>query len=157
VTKHERQSRLLALIESQAISTQEELVEALVSSGLAVTQATVSRDIKELGIVKVTVGGGSQKYVPMDRTGEVSAGRLRKVFAEAAVSCDSAGNTVVVRTLQGMAQACAFALDSLRIPEVLGSIAGDDTIFIIARSEVLAGALSARIVRMIGRMDAEDD
>jgi transcriptional regulator of arginine metabolism len=150
VTKHERQSRLLALIESREISTQEDLVAGLLATGLQVTQATVSRDVKELGIIKVTSSSGAQKYVPMDRTGEVSAGRLMKVFAETAVSCDSALNTIVVRTLPGMAQACASAIDSMRIPELLGSIAGDDTVLIIARTESLATTLRERILRMIG-------
>lgn len=150
MTKHERQSRLLALIESREISTQEDLVAGLLATGLQVTQATVSRDVKELGIIKVTSSSGAQKYVPMDRTGEVSAGRLMKVFAETAVSCDSALNTIVVRTLPGMAQACASAIDSMRIPELLGSIAGDDTVLIIARTESLATTLRERILRMIG-------
>ena len=151
MTKHERQSRLLALIESREIATQEDLVAGLLATGLRVTQATVSRDVKELGIIKVTSSSGSQKYVPMDRTGEVSAGRLMKVFAETAVSCDSALNTIVVRTLPGMAQACASAIDSMRIDDLLGSIAGDDTVLIIARTESLATMLRERILRMIGR------
>ena len=156
MTKHERQARLLALIESKEISTQEELVAGLVVQGLAVTQATVSRDIKDLGIRKVTVGSGTQKYVPMDRTGEVSSGRLLKVFSEAAISCDSALNTVVVRTLPGMAQACASALDSMRIPGLLGSIAGDDTVFIIARTEETATSLADRVHGLIGHTGSEE-
>jgi len=156
LTKHDRQSRLLALIASREIATQEDLVSALVAEGLAVTQATVSRDIKELGIIKVISATGTQKYVPMDRPSEVSVGRLLKVFAEAAVSCDSALNTVVVKTLPGMAQACASALDNMHIADLLGSIAGDDTVFAVARTEALAQALRERILRMIGRAGEED-
>lgn len=155
MTKHERQARLLALIGATEIGTQEELVAGLVAQGLAVTQATVSRDIKELGIIKVMAASGAQKYVPLDRTGEVSPGRLLKVFSEAAVSCDSALNTVVMRTLPGMAQACGSAIDSMRLDDILGSLAGDDTVFIVARTEAAASEIRDRILRMIGR-DGEE-
>ncbi len=155
MTKRERQARLLALIESTPIATQEDLVAALVAQGLAVTQATVSRDIKELGVIKVVAADGSQKYVPMERTGEVSPGRLLKVFSEAAVSCDCALNLVVLRTLPGMAQGCASALDAMRMPDLLGSIAGDDTVVAVTRSEDAANALRGRIRRMMG-LEAED-
>lgn len=142
ISKSERQSRLLQLIRSQDIGTQEELVSGLNEAGLDVTQATISRDIKELGIIKVTTGSGSQKYVPMERSGEVASGRLMKVFSEAVVQVDNAMNLVIVKSLPGMAQACASALDSMRLPEIAGSIAGDDTVFIAARSVEQAELLS---------------
>lgn len=141
-TKSERQSRLLQLIRENDISTQEDLVSGLNSTGLEVTQATISRDIKELGIIKVTSGNGLQKYVPMERSGEVASGRLMKVFSEAVVQVDHAMNLVIIKSLPGMAQACASALDSMRLQEVAGSIAGDDTIFIAARTVEQAEALS---------------
>ncbi len=141
-SKSERQSRLLQLIRSKEISTQEDLVAGLTDAGLDVTQATVSRDIKELGIIKVTVGNGLQKYVPMERSGEVASGRLMKVFSEAVVQVDNAMNLVIIKSLPGMAQACASALDSMRLSEVAGSIAGDDTVFVATRSADQAEALS---------------
>jgi transcriptional regulator of arginine metabolism len=133
-SKSERQSRLLQVIREQEISTQEELVTGLNQAGMEVTQATISRDIKELGIIKVSTAGGSQKYVPMERSGEVASGRLMKVFAEAVIQIDAAMNLVILKTLPGMAQAGASALDSMRLGEIVGSIAGDDTVFIATRS-----------------------
>lgn len=140
----------MQLIQKEEIATQDELVSGLNAAGLDVTQATISRDIKELGIIKVTTAGGTQKYVPMERSGEVASGRLMNIFAEAVVSIDYAMNLVVVKTLPGMAQAAASALDSMRIPEIMGSIAGDDTLFVAARSVDQAeqvGRLLGRIAR----------
>jgi len=142
ISKSERQSRLLRLIREKEISTQEDLVSGLNAAGLEVTQATISRDIKELGIIKVTISNGAQKYVPMERSGEVVSGRLMKVFAEAVIQVDQAMNLVIIKSLPGMAQGCASALDSMRLQEVAGSIAGDDTIFIAARTIEQAEALS---------------
>ena len=140
-SKSERQSRLLQLIRDREIGTQEDLVTGLNAAGLDVTQATISRDIKELGIIKVTTGNGLQKYVPMERSGEVASGRLMKVFSEAVIQVDLAVNLVIIKSLPGMAQACASALDSMRLPEVAGSIAGDDTVFVAARSAEQADKL----------------
>lgn len=142
IAKSERQSKLLKLIREQDISTQEDLVIGLNLGGLDVTQATISRDIKELGIIKVAAGNGLQKYVPMERSGQVTSGRLMKVFAEAVIQVDLAVNLVIIKSLPGMAQACASALDSMRLPEVAGSIAGDDTVFIAARTIEQAESLS---------------
>lgn len=147
-SKSERQTRLLQLIRDEEISTQEDLVAGLNLAGLAVTQATISRDVKELGIIKVTTGSGQQKYVPMERSGEFASGRLMKVFSEAVVQVDLAVNLVIIKSLPGMAQACASALDSMRLPEVAGSIAGDDTVFVAARSAEQAASLS-RVLRQI--------
>jgi transcriptional regulator of arginine metabolism len=143
----------LQLIQKKEIATQDELVSGLNAVDLDVTQATISRDIKELGIIKVTTASGTQKYVPMERSGEVASGRLMNIFAEAVVSIDYAMNLVVVKTLPGMAQAAASALDSMRIPEIMGSIAGDDTLFVAARSVDQAeqvGRLLGRIARQSG-------
>jgi transcriptional regulator of arginine metabolism len=142
MSKNERQSRLLQLIREKEIGTQEELAAGLNDAGLDVTQATVSRDIKELGLIKVTVGSGQQKYVAMERSGEVASGRLMKVFTEAVIQVDVAMNLVIIKSLPGMAQACASALDSMQLAEVAGSIAGDDTVFVAARSPEDAGKIS---------------
>lgn len=147
-TKSERQARLLQVIREREISTQDELVASLNKTGLDVTQATVSRDIKELGIIKVSTGAGSQKYVPMERSGEVASGRLMKVFSEAVIQVDAAMNLVIIKTLPGMAQAGASALDSMRLPEIVGSIAGDDTVFIATRTIEQADSL-ARLLNQI--------
>lgn len=141
-SKSERQARLLLVIRERAISTQDDLVAGLNEAGMDVTQATISRDIKELGIIKVSTGNGIQKYVPMERSGEVASGRLMKVFAEAVTQVDAAMNLVIIKTLPGMAQAGASALDSMRLPEIVGSIAGDDTVFIATRTVDQAETLS---------------
>lgn len=150
IGKNERQSRILALIKEQKVGTQDDLVSALRAQGFEVTQATVSRDIKELGIVKVTSGNGSQHYVPMERSGEIAAGRLMKVFSEAVISCENAGNMVVIKTLPGMAQASASALDSMRMLDVVGSIAGDDTVFIVTKKPSQAASLADSIRKILG-------
>jgi transcriptional regulator of arginine metabolism len=147
-TKSERQARLLQVIREREISTQDELVASLNEAGMDVTQATVSRDIKELGIIKVSTGSGIQKYVPMERSGEAASGRLMKVFSEAVIQVDAAMNIVVIKTLPGMAQAGASALDSMRLPEIVGSIAGDDTVFIATRTIEQADAL-ARLLNQV--------
>lgn len=133
-SKSQRQSRILQIIRERSIETQEELVDVLRKTGMEVTQATISRDIKELGIIKVSTGEGRQKYVPMDRSGEVASGRLMKIFSEAVILIEVAVNFVIVKTLPGMAQAAASALDSMHLSDMLGSLAGDDTVFIATGS-----------------------
>ena len=152
-SKSERQARLLQIIRDAAIGTQEELVARMHDAGMDVTQATVSRDIKELGIIKVTTTSGSQKYIPMERSGETTSARLMNVFAEAVVHVDVAMNLVILRTLPGMAQAGASALDSMRLPDIAGSIAGDDTIFVAARTTDQAETLG----RLLGQMAHQTD
>lgn len=148
--KNERQAHILSLIKDQVICTQDELVASLRKQGFDITQATVSRDIKELGIIKVSSSSGVQRYVPMERSGEIAAGRLMKVFSEAVISCENAGNMVVIKTLPGMAQASASALDSMRLLDVVGSIAGDDTVFVVAKKPSQAAALTESIRQILG-------
>lgn len=150
ISKNERQSHILTLIKEQSICTQDELVAALRRQGYDITQATISRDIKELGIVKMTSGNGVQRYVPMERSGEIAAGRLLKVFSEAVVFCENAGNIVVIKTLPGMAQASASALDSMRLLDVVGSIAGDDTVFVVTKKPSQAASLTESIRQILG-------
>ncbi|MDD2373810.1 MAG: arginine repressor [Eubacteriales bacterium] len=146
--RNERQSKILQLIKESPIGTQEELVERLQNAGLDVTQATVSRDIKALGVIKVSIGQGGQKYVAMERSGEAASGRLMKVFAEAVLQIDTAMNLVIVKTLPGMAQASASALDSMHLQEVVGSIAGDDTLFIATDSVIDAQKLTDHLNKL---------
>ncbi len=145
-SKTQRQSRILKIVREQNIETQSELVEALTESGMTFTQATVSRDIKELGIVKVATGDGKSKYVAMKHSGEVAAGRLMNVFSESVISVNTAGAFVILKTLPGTAQAAASALDSMHINEILGTLAGDDTIFIATDSTEIADLLRLRLV-----------
>ncbi|NLV48104.1 MAG: arginine repressor [Clostridiaceae bacterium] len=152
-SKSERQAKLLRIIRDSAVGTQEELALRMHEAGMEVTQATISRDIKELGIIKVTTTAGTQKYVPMERSGETTSIRLMKVFSEAVVHVDVAMNLVIMRTLPGMAQAGASALDSMRLPEVAGSIAGDDTIFVAARTSEMAEQLGRLLSQMAHRSE----
>ncbi len=148
-TKSERQARILQMIRDLEIGTQEDLVAGLNNAGLDVTQATISRDIKELGIIKVTTATGIQKYISLERTGEVASGRLMKIFAEAVLNVEVAMNLVIIKTMPGMAQASASALDSMRLSEVVGTIAGDDTVFVAARSIPEALSLAEALNQLV--------
>lgn len=147
-SKNPRQSRILQIVKSQNISTQEDLVQALARVGMEVTQATVSRDIKELGIIKVATASGEQKYIPMNQSGEGASGRLMKVFTEAVISIDTASSFVVIKTLPGMAQAAAAALDSMHLEDLIGTIAGDDTIFIATHTNEHANIMRERLIEI---------
>ena len=155
-TKNERQEAIIKLIKENDISTQDELTNLMRERGFQVTQATCSRDIKDLGIIKVTVPGQNTKYAVLDRTGDIAPGRLLAVFANSLLSCESAMNLDVVRTLPGMAQAAASALDSMHLQNVVGTIAGDDTVFIAASGIDEASALVSTIRDMMSTGSAEN-
>ena len=146
--KYNRQARILELIESNVIETQEELAEKLKELGVDVTQATVSRDIKELRLIKVMTEDGRYKYATISQSEGSISNRLLNIFSEAFVSSDYANNIVVVKSLPGMAQAVAEAIDSLKWPEVIGTIAGDNTIMIVCRAEKVAEELVNKFNRM---------
>lgn len=139
--KNKRQRAILSLIAARPIRSQEELAHLLESQGYEVTQATVSRDIKELGLMKVPLrnGNGQQfKYVEPS-AGPTYTSRLHRVVAELATSIRGAGNLIVLRTPPGSAMMLASAIDGAEWPEVLGTIAGDDTVFVaVAKPEQLA-------------------
>ena len=131
--KRERHAKIIELIGQYAIETQEDLADKLNRSGFRVTQATVSRDIRELKLTKMTVGG-CQRYVVIKehsrQMGEKYIGILRDGF----VSMDMAQNILVIKTVQGMAMAVAAAVDAMKLPEIVGCIAGDDTVFCAVRT-----------------------
>lgn len=145
VSKKERHNYILSIINKKDISTQEELVESLRELHLDVTQATMSRDIKELGLSKITSDKNIQKYIGNMRSKEPTSSKLIMVFNQAVVSYDNAGSIVIVKTLPGMAGASASTIDSLNFPEVVGTLAGDDTIFIATKSSILANHLLERL------------
>jgi len=147
--KYNRHARILEIIERDIIETQEELAEKLKELGMDVTQATVSRDIKELRLIKVMSEDGRYKYAPLSQRESTISNKLLTVFNQSYVSVDYANNIVVVKTLPGMAQAAASAIDSQSWTEVLGTIAGDDTIMIICRAEKIAEDLVNRFNKMI--------
>ncbi len=132
--KYSRHSKILEIIDSQEIETQEELANALKKNGFNVTQATVSRDIKELRLIKVLTKDGKYKYATIKQQESVISERFLKLFRDAVLSFDHAGNMVVIKTLVGSANAAAAAIDALDVGSVVGTIAGDDTIFLLVRS-----------------------
>lgn len=133
--KYSRHSKVLDLIDQNEIETQDELASRLQSEGYKVTQATVSRDIKELRLIKVLTKSGRYKYATIKHQDNVITERFVKIFKDSVIQIDSAQNIVVVKTLPGAAQAAAAAMDSLDLKEVVGTIAGDDTIFMVARHQ----------------------
>ena len=147
-----RQVTILDIIEKNDIETQEELADALRLRGIQVTQATVSRDIKELRLVKEISPSGNYRYAPAsaDETSD-AARRLEGIFQDACLSFDYALHTVVIRTLPGLAQAVGSALDSMDHENVVGSIAGDDTVVIIMRNAATAERLCTHLRRSYGK------
>lgn len=137
--RNKRHDAILKLISEQNIETQQELTSALSELGFNVTQATISRDIKELRLLKQLNQNGRYIYTINEPNREKNdANNMSLIFSKSVISLEYALNTVVIKTLAGMAQGAAAALDSLHNPDYLGSIAGDDTIFVVTRSEEAA-------------------
>lgn len=132
--KISRHSKILEIIENNVIETQEELAEQLKKSGINVTQATVSRDIKELRLIKVLTEDGRYKYAAMKEQNSMLSERLFKTFSETVLSVDYSGNIIVVKTFSGAANAAGEAIDAFDIKEIVGTVAGDNTIFILVRN-----------------------
>lgn len=132
--KRERQNRILELVNTYEIETQEELVERLKSEGFNVTQATVSRDINELQLGKLSCGNGRRKIAPQPMGDVHLNNKYIRVLRDGFMSMDNAQNILVVKTVSGMAMAVAASLDALHMKEVVGSIAGDDTIMMAIRT-----------------------
>ena len=133
--KGQRQSAILNLIEKNEIKTQDELGERLMEAGFNVTQATISRDIRELRLTKGNSKTGGQKYMTGAQQQHQVSGKVIRVFKDALLSMDQAQNILVIRTLTGMGNAVAAAIDSFHYDEIVGTIAGDDTIFCATRTE----------------------
>ena len=148
--KNARHEQILLLVEKYEIETQEELAERLNEAGFTVTQATVSRDIRQLQLRKIPSANGGFHYAVGALGKEDLSLMYKRVLEDAYVSADCAGNLVVVHTVSGMAMAAAAAIDSLDWREVLGCIAGDDTIMIAVRSEEAGPEVVSRI-RSISR------
>lgn len=126
--KKTRQTKIIEIIENNIIETQEELAEALKREGYEVTQSTVSRDIRQLRLTKAATGDGRQKYTIMSKEQVDLGDKYIRVLREGFVSMDNAQNILVIRTVSGMAMAVAAAIDAMHLKEVVGCIAGDDTI-----------------------------
>ena len=144
-----RQVAILDIIEKQEIETQEELASALNARGIRVTQATVSRDIKELRLLIVLTPSGKYKYATGDQADNNLTDRFIRMLAESLLSVSSANNLIVVKTLSGSANVAAEALDSMHWPEVLGTLAGDNTVLLIIRSNEETITVTSRIREMM--------
>lgn len=147
--KSKRHSKIIEIINKKAIETQEELAEELKSDGFDVTQATVSRDIKTLKLIKTQDATGKYKYSLIKDEKNDVVDKLKNIFKSTVVDVENINNIVVVRTLNGSANAAAELIDSLSLGEIAGSIAGDNTIFVLLRDEEKAFELVNRIKEMI--------
>ena len=133
--KKRRHEKILELIETMEIETQDELLGYLKQAGFHVTQATVSRDIKELRLIKTLSANGKYRYTPsVEKVSDDISFKFNAIFRESVISVDWAGNFVVIKCYTGMANAACAALDSMGNREIVGTIAGDDTIFVLLRT-----------------------
>ena len=147
--KTKRQAKILELIKRNDVETQEELSDYLEKEGYQVTQATVSRDIRELKLTKVAMSNGKQKYVALNETTEDMTEKFVHVFNAGFVSMDMAQNILVIKTFAGMAMAVAAALDAMQLHEIVGCIAGDDTIMCAVRSVDDTVSIMSRLRKVI--------
>lgn len=144
-----RHAKILELIEKYDIETQDELAQKLCEEGFMVTQATVSRDIREMKLTKIATERGKQKYSVITGNDTEITERLTRVFKEAVVKMDYSQNMIVIKTLEGMGMAVAVALDNMQNPEILGTIAGDDTVFCVVRTRNQAAVIIEKLYRII--------
>jgi transcriptional regulator of arginine metabolism len=150
--KPQRQHRIGRLLEEQAVSSQAQLVELLAADGVVATQATVSRDLEELGAVKVRIPGGTMAYAIPEHAKERSApdDHLRRVMGEFVVDVAHSGNLVVLRTPPGSAHVIGSAIDRAGMSEVLGTVAGDDTLILVCSEQTGGAAMAAQLAALAG-------
>ena len=148
--KSKRQAEILRIIEDVDVETQDQLLSELKARGVTSTQATISRDIKELHLIKELTGYGTYKYAVSGRKTSMNiAGRLRTIFKEGVTSFDRAQNIVVLKTMPGLASAACAAIDGMEISDLVGSLAGDDTAILIMRASEKAEAVCDEIHKML--------
>ncbi len=147
--KEKRLAKILELIRRQDVCTQEELCDLLNREGFSATQATVSRDIKELKLTKLSIQGGRKKYILLSDLGDEMSAKYDRVFRDGVISIDTAGNILVIKTAIGMASAVAVVLDAMEYGEIVGSIAGDDTIMCAVRTPEETEALAGKLGKLI--------
>jgi transcriptional regulator of arginine metabolism len=151
-SKTQRQHRVIQILEQHAVASQSQLVQLLADAGLDATQATVSRDLEEIGAVKVRAAGGESIYavpeLPKDRVAPEE--HLRRVLGDWVVEVGASANLVVVRTPPGSAHVVASALDRASLPEIVGTVAGDDTIMVVASERVGGAKLARRLSSLAG-------
>jgi len=152
VTKHQRQHRITKLLESKAVGSQSHLVDLLAGEGIEATQTTVSRDLEELGAVKVRLPGGETAYALPELPSQQVApeDHLRRVLGEWVVEADYSGNLIVLRTPPGSAHVVGSALDRSGFPGVIGTVAGDDTVLVVASEASGGAAVAVRLAAVAG-------
>ena len=149
--KSQRQAKILEIIANKNVETQEQLLAELQAEGFRGTQATISRDIKELRIVKELTSLGNYRYtVSNSEIGSSFTTRLNTIFRECVISFDYAQNIIVVRTLPGLASAAGSAIDAMNLSAIVGSLAGDDTVMIVMRDTNAAAAFCGEIKALLG-------
>ena len=148
--KSQRQAKIMEIISTQNVETQEQLLAALQKEGFRGTQATISRDIKELRIVKELTNLGTYRYTTSsDELSSSFTSRLNTIFRECVIGYDYAQNIIVIRTLPGLASAAGSAIDAMNISPVVGSLAGDDTVMIVMRDSNAAAAFCGELKNLI--------
>lgn len=148
--KNARQKKILELIEQYDVDTQENLIERLAQVGIAVTQTTVSRDIRELKLVKGMTGKGTYKYILPEVKRDNNVPVLNSALTEAVVKIEAAKNIVVIKTFAGMANALAVCVDSLEQSHIVGSVAGDDTILLVIKDDETAKTVEEKLKSVFG-------
>lgn len=147
--KVNRHAKILEIINSKAIETQEELAEELKNSGIDVTQATVSRDIKELKLTKVLNDDGKYKYAAITQKDNFMSNKFIGLFAQTVTNVENVDNFIVIKTISGSAPAAAEAIDSLNFDGIVGTLAGDNTIFVLARNREKVIEITERMKKML--------
>ena len=145
--KRQRQAKILEIIEQNSVQTQEGLLDLLTAAGYSVTQATISRDIRELNLVKATGPNGEYRY--MAGKVDTPTPKFQNALTDSITKVDAAGNLIVIKTFSGLAQAVATCIDSLNANEIIGCVAGDDAILVVVKTEAAALSLCDRIKDMI--------
>lgn len=148
--KNIRQAAILRLIRSYNIETQDELTERLKDEGISATQATVSRDIKEMRLTKMLFDDGSYKYAVQEHSEAVISDRLARMFHDSVLSMEVSGQIIVIKTLSGSANVAGEAIDSFQMPEILGTLAGDNTIMAVLRNADDATVVLSRFRELLG-------
>lgn len=148
IVKSKRQAKMIEIIEQNEIETQDELAERLMEAGFVATQATISRDIRELKLTKVSDGNGKQKYIMLKNQELDHVSKLAKVMRAGIIGIDAAENLVIIKTVSGVAMAVAAALDNSEIEGMVGCIAGDDTIFCAIKTKEMV----ENVVKIIEEM-----
>lgn len=149
VVKGSRQSKILEIIDKHQVETQEELADYLRKAGFQVTQATVSRDIKELRLIKVLTPEGRYRYATVEKAETDMQERFIQMFSNCVLSVASAGNLIVLKTITGSAPPAAEAIDSMKFPEIIGTIAGDNTVFVAIHDAKTAADVVKRFQNLL--------